>query len=444
LPWFLASQGRLDEAVEIGEAFVRQAGAVPPGNGLITSASGHAYQGLGIACASLGRPDDSHQASERARELYRGLDHHAVIAFTLLGEQRDVVLRYRTTDLDLRREIADEAEVAIGRAGGAFLPGTSPKLARLAGLLLGGGWDTIHELLSDMPPPGNVYLRREITCTLGPLARFQGDAEAAWAQVHAVLPNGAVTEPGGQVLLEALLLQSLAADLALDAGDAPAAAAWLTARDRWLAWSGAVLGRAEGQLAWARYHRARGDVPRARACAKESLALASDPPQPLALLSALRLLGELATEVGDVDAAERDLAAALDLAIACSAPFERALTLLALAELHVAKHRADRASALLADARAICEPLSARPTLARIEALSQRLGAASGDDPFGLTARELEVLRLVAQGLTNATVADRLFISPRTVGQHLRSVYAKLGVTSRAAATRLAIERNLA
>jgi DNA-binding CsgD family transcriptional regulator len=63
--------------------------------------------------------------------------------------------------------------------------------------------------------------------------------------------------------------------------------------------------------------------------------------------------------------------------------------------------------------------------------------------PGGLSARELEVLRLVAEGLTDAEVANRLSISPRTVGQHLRSVYTKLNVPSRAAATRFAVERNL-
>ena len=64
-------------------------------------------------------------------------------------------------------------------------------------------------------------------------------------------------------------------------------------------------------------------------------------------------------------------------------------------------------------------------------------------NPFGLTGREIEVLRLVTQGLTYAQIAEQLIISPRTADAHLRSIYGKLGVTSRSAATRSAIEHKL-
>ena len=64
--------------------------------------------------------------------------------------------------------------------------------------------------------------------------------------------------------------------------------------------------------------------------------------------------------------------------------------------------------------------------------------------PAGLTRREVEVLALVATGLTNAQVATRLYLSPRTVQRHLNSVYHKIGVSSRTAATRFALEHGLA
>ena len=56
----------------------------------------------------------------------------------------------------------------------------------------------------------------------------------------------------------------------------------------------------------------------------------------------------------------------------------------------------------------------------------------------GLSLRETEVLRLVAGGLTDGEVAERLFVSPRTVHAHLRAVYRKLGVGSRTAAVHAA------
>jgi DNA-binding NarL/FixJ family response regulator len=60
-----------------------------------------------------------------------------------------------------------------------------------------------------------------------------------------------------------------------------------------------------------------------------------------------------------------------------------------------------------------------------------------------LTGRELEVLRYLARGLTSVKIADELCISPRTVQAHLRSIYSKIGVATRSAATRYAIEHRL-
>ncbi len=63
--------------------------------------------------------------------------------------------------------------------------------------------------------------------------------------------------------------------------------------------------------------------------------------------------------------------------------------------------------------------------------------------PDGLTAREVEVLCLVAQGMSNAEIAEQLIISLLTVKAHMRSLYNKLGISSRSAATRYAIEHHL-
>jgi DNA-binding NarL/FixJ family response regulator len=63
--------------------------------------------------------------------------------------------------------------------------------------------------------------------------------------------------------------------------------------------------------------------------------------------------------------------------------------------------------------------------------------------PAGLTAREVEVLHLLAQGFSDAQIAEHLVISVRTVNHYTSSLYSKLGVSSRAAATRVALEQHV-
>jgi len=63
--------------------------------------------------------------------------------------------------------------------------------------------------------------------------------------------------------------------------------------------------------------------------------------------------------------------------------------------------------------------------------------------PAGLTSREVDVLRLIAMGLTDSQVAERLVISPRTVNAHLTSIYSKIGVSTRSAATRYVLDHRL-
>jgi predicted ATPase/class 3 adenylate cyclase/DNA-binding NarL/FixJ family response regulator len=74
---------------------------------------------------------------------------------------------------------------------------------------------------------------------------------------------------------------------------------------------------------------------------------------------------------------------------------------------------------------------------------SQAVSQPATDAPTSLTAREVEVLRLLAMGLTNQQIADQLVLSRRTVHAHLRSIYGKIDVTTRNAATRVAMELKL-
>jgi ATP/maltotriose-dependent transcriptional regulator MalT len=100
----------------------------------------------------------------------------------------------------------------------------------------------------------------------------------------------------------------------------------------------------------------------------------------------------------------------------------------------------DTAELELDAARRIFEQLGAAPALEQVRSLT---GRAAPSGACGLTAREIEVLRLVATGATNRDIADDLVISDRTVARHVSNMFAKLGVSSRAAATAFAYEHDL-
>jgi ATP/maltotriose-dependent transcriptional regulator MalT len=260
------------------------------------------------------------------------------------------------------------------------------------------------------------------------------------------LPLGVSTEPGGNRFFSALATQRLAANLSLDAEDLPGARAWLEAHDRWIDWSGAVLWRSEGRLLWTRYFREQGDEQTARQHAEAALELATEPRQPLALLAAHRSLGELATESGHFPEATEHIEKSLTLAQACEAPYERALALISKARLLAARGNPEEASAVLDEVREICGPLEAGPALkwaSELEEELEELRSRAPSAPAGLTKRELEVLRLVAGGLSNQEIAASLVLSEHTVHRHVANVLAKLEVSSRTAAVAQAAKLDL-
>ena len=121
------------------------------------------------------------------------------------------------------------------------------------------------------------------------------------------------------------------------------------------------------------------------------------------------------------------------------ARIELARALGALGRLDESRAEADRAIALLSSMSADFEISRARAAVPE----SPSGAAAERSRPAVLSRREIEVLRHVAQGLSNQTIGERLFISEHTVHRHVANILTKLGVPSRAAAVAQAARDNL-
>ena len=160
--------------------------------------------------------------------------------------------------------------------------------------------------------------------------------------------------------------------------------------------------------------------------------------------------GILAGAAGDVELARRSFEDAGDLYRESGAPFESARARLALAG---ALRDTGREPAASREARAALDAfgeLGATHEAGRAAALARELGAGVPSltaDPAGLTAREREVIRLLAAGNSNAEIAAALVLSVRTVERHVANIYDKVGAAGKAAratATAYALRHDLA
>ena len=121
-------------------------------------------------------------------------------------------------------------------------------------------------------------------------------------------------------------------------------------------------------------------------------------------------------------------------------PYEDAQTCLLLAAVCEKRGDQDGRRLEIETARRRCTQLKAGPCLARIAEQSER---PSHRHIGSLSEREAQVLRLLAAGKTNRTIANELFISEKTVARHVSNIFDKLGVSSRAGATAWAFQHNL-
>jgi DNA-binding NarL/FixJ family response regulator len=179
-----------------------------------------------------------------------------------------------------------------------------------------------------------------------------------------------------------------------------------------------------------------GDLEAARRASDELDALSENHASDLLRALAAHASGAVALADGDARAASAVLRRALRTWQELEAPYETARTRV-LVGLACDALGDEEAGALELDAaRAVFEELGAVPDLAQLDALT-------ADAPHGLSAREQEVLGLVAAGRTNRQIAAELVLSERTVERHVSNIFRKLGVSSRAAATAFAYEHRL-
>lgn len=190
-----------------------------------------------------------------------------------------------------------------------------------------------------------------------------------------------------------------------------------------------------------RVHAVRGDPDAAADCLAElrAVAAAVDTEPLRAAVSVAE--GLLAAAVDDHERACDHFEDAVDAFARCRAPLEVAYARLdlagalrALGRVSAAKREGELAQASLEELGAAIGADRARALLAELSAESTAGGGAGGP----LTARQVDVIRLVAEGLSDAAIAERLTLSEHTVHRHVANIYTRLGCSSRAAAVAIA------
>lgn len=258
----------------------------------------------------------------------------------------------------------------------------------------------------------------------GEAHRLKGDFEAAGQAYRKASDHGCEPQPG-------LALMRLAE------GNADAAVASVR---RIIAEKTADLPRAGILPAYVEIVLARGDLDRARTASRELTKIAERSRSELVQAQAGFCRGAVALADDCPDEALVELRPTLNVWMELAAPYEIARVRVLIAEACLALGDQDTAAMEISAARAIFEELGVIPDQARLERLSGREGFENEHD---LTPRQLEVLRLVASGMTNREIASELFVSEHTISRHVQNIFAKLDVTSRTAATAFAFENDL-
>jgi LuxR family transcriptional regulator, maltose regulon positive regulatory protein len=283
----------------------------------------------------------------------------------------------------------------------------------------------IEQAHREVGPIAPVY-SAQFDIRLGEVRRRQGRLDEA---ARLVEPHGA--HPLGMLTLASIALDRARPQLSSDLAErylrrVPAA-------DR--------VRRLHGLEPLVRARLRLGDLDAAHGALQEARRFAHDARAPLMCASVDELDGIAAVARGELDAARHHLEDAIDTYELNSAPYEATTARLELTAVLRRLGRHDSADAVWRAARAGAERLGAALLVTRagqLAAVNARRTA-----PCGLTAREIEVLRLVAEGVSNQQIGQRLSISAFTVKRHIANILTKIDAPSRAAAAAFAVREGL-
>jgi LuxR family transcriptional regulator, maltose regulon positive regulatory protein len=389
----------------------------------------------GIALVTSGRIEEGMGCLDEAATacISGDVDHHSVVS-SVLCYMLDACDRVR--DWDRAQEwFGHVSRLAERWNNREFIAQCRPHYAVV--LTWRGDWDEAEQQLqqsvSDFTELGSPMVTESIV-RLAELRWRQGRWDEA-----AALFDQVKQEPLAQVGQAAL---------ALDQGD-PAAAMERAGRALRRLPPGNRIERMPALELCVRAVIAAGDLVRAREALAELediAAVVKTRPTRAAMLFAR---GLMAREEGALPEAQADLEDAVDLFEACDAPFESARARLELSIALAALGRSSQAGTQCHMALASLDALGAtveceraRRLLANLETATDA-GPNGGLHPNGLTGREVEVLRMVASGLSNQQIADELVLSIRTVQRHVENIYTKIGARGRAAAGAFAAAHGL-
>ena len=239
------------------------------------------------------------------------------------------------------------------------------------------------------------------------------------------------------------------AELAFDRGDMRAAAEHIDRYLRRVPMQNRT-DRATGLELLVRAHAAAGNLDGARTALAELTGIAAMVTTVPLKASTSLASGWVAMASDAADEARRHFEDAVDRFVQSNAPYEVARARIELARALASLDRVDeaameahRAIDVLTELKAELEISRARLLLDSLPQAADAASSARARNDSGLTTRELEVLRLVAHGLTNPEIAEKLFVSDHTVHRHLANILNKLSVSSRAAAVAQAARRGL-